>query len=275
MLETPMNDPLPADSPAEDELQFDQAEYATPTDAAETTCGGCKQPIADQYFALNNLILCPQCREVVERHWYGGSKLGRFFKATTLGTIAAVAGFAIYFGVAKLTGLEIGLVSIIVGLLVGGAVRKGSGGRGGWVYQALAIFLTYTAIVASYTGMHIVPALFAQIQEKQAAKAAGPVPAKAEPAKADIAKQPDAAGEAEKEAEAEVGADKSLWFALAYVVGFLYAFPVLAGFEQPIGLFIIGFALWEAWKINRRVRLVIQGPFALGQEESDPGPAHV
>jgi hypothetical protein len=34
--------------------------------------------------------------------------------------------------------------------MVGRAVRRGSGGRGGRGYQVLAVFLTYTAIVASY-----------------------------------------------------------------------------------------------------------------------------
>ena len=51
---------------------------------------------------------------------------------------------------AKATGYEIGLVAIVVGLLVGGAVRKGSGARGGWFYQLMAVALTYAAISGSY-----------------------------------------------------------------------------------------------------------------------------
>ncbi len=261
-----MADPMPAETPAEDDLQFEQAEYTSQA-AAETTCGACKRPIADAYYALNNLVLCPECRESVERHWRGGSRLARFARAALLGSIAAVAGFAIYFGVAKTTGLEIGLISILVGLLVGGAVRKGAGGRGGWVYQGLAIFLTYTAIVASYTGTHVAPILFAQLQEKQAAKAGGPAPAKADPAK-----QPAPAAAAEEEAEA--GANVSLPLALLCLLGLLYAVPVIVGFSNPIGLFIIGFALWEAWKINRRVRLEITGPYAVAGGAPETGPAH-
>src|SRR5258708_7153139 len=41
------------------------------------------------------------------------------------------------------------LVTVFTGLFVGVAVRKGSKGRGGWRYQALAMFLTYCAIAAT------------------------------------------------------------------------------------------------------------------------------
>jgi hypothetical protein len=40
--------------------------------------------------------------------------------------------------------------------------------------------------------------------------------------------------------------------------------PILAGFESPILLLIVGFGLWEAWKINRRAPLQIVGPLTIG-----------
>ncbi|HEY2158662.1 MAG TPA: hypothetical protein VGH33_23730 [Isosphaeraceae bacterium] len=262
-----MADPLPAETPGQADLQFEQAEYASPTAAAETTCGACKRPIGDAYYALNHLVLCPECRGRVEQQWRGGSRLGRFAKAAALGSIAAVGGFAIYFGVLKLTGYEVGLISILVGVLVGGAVRKGSGGRGGWAYQGLAMFLTYTAIAVSYSAL-VIPELFAkreaeraEIQAGEVAKAGPAAPAPVEPAKVD-------------EAKATLPLPLALALFAALVAGFVYAVPIIAGFQQPISLFIIGFALWEAWKINRRVRIEIQGPFALGQGGSEPVPAH-
>ena len=45
-----------------------------------------------------------------------------------VGSLWAFAGFALYFGVMKLTGLEIGLISILVGLMVGKSVMSASGG---------------------------------------------------------------------------------------------------------------------------------------------------
>jgi hypothetical protein len=37
--------------------------------------------------------------------------------------------------------------------------------------------------------------------------------------------------------------------------------PIFAGFSNIIGLIIIGIAVFEAWKLNRRVALTITGPF--------------
>jgi len=41
--------------------------------------------------------------------------------------------------------------------------------------------------------------------------------------------------------------------------------PFLAGFENILGLVIIGFALFQAWKMNRRAPLAISGPYAVGR----------
>jgi hypothetical protein len=56
----------------------------------------------------------------------------------------------VYFVVLAATGYEIGLISILVGWMVGRAVSAGSGRRGGWLYQAIAIGFTYLAICTSY-----------------------------------------------------------------------------------------------------------------------------
>jgi hypothetical protein len=41
------------------------------------------------------------------------------------------------------------------------------------------------------------------------------------------------------------------------------AAPFLAGLQNVIGLLIIGFALWEAWKINKRAKVSFAGPYSL------------
>jgi hypothetical protein len=61
-----------------------------------------------------------------------------------------MVGATAYWGVLRLTGYEIGLLAIGVGLLVGFAVRLGSQAWGGLGFQALAMLLTYLAIVATY-----------------------------------------------------------------------------------------------------------------------------
>lgn len=44
-------------------------------------------------------------------------------------------------------------------------------------------------------------------------------------------------------------------------VAILYATPFLMGIENLIGLLIIAFALYEAWKLNRKTELKITGPY--------------
>ncbi len=40
--------------------------------------------------------------------------------------------------------------------------------------------------------------------------------------------------------------------------------PVMGGFQNVLGIIIIGIALWQAWKMNRRVEVTFTGPFAAG-----------
>ena len=56
---------------------------------------------------------------------------------------------------------------------------------------------------------------------------------------------------------------------LGVLIGIAYALPVFVAFQAPISGLIFGFALWEAWKINRRVQLAFNGPFRLGTLHGD------
>ena len=47
--------------------------------------------------------------------------------------------------------------------------------------------------------------------------------------------------------------------------------PFLGGSKNAIGLLIIGFALWEAWKFNARRPLPITGPYYVGPPGRAPG----
>ena len=72
---------------------------------------------------------------------------GRFLRAALAGLVAAIAGAAAWYGLREVTGHELGVIAIALGFAVGKAVGWGSRGRGGWVYQLLAMFLTYSSIV--------------------------------------------------------------------------------------------------------------------------------
>ena len=73
-----------------------------------------------------------------------------------MGLAAALAGAALWFGARRLTGVEVSVGALVVGYLVGWAVRKGSHGQGGARYQVLALFLTYTGFALNYA-LDIVP----------------------------------------------------------------------------------------------------------------------
>lgn len=146
----------------------------------------------------------------------------------------------------KITNSELGIVAIGVGLLVGLAVRKGAAGRGGARYQALAVILTYVSITSSYVPLVL----------KGLSQAADESAAKHGTAPSDET-EPQAAQPAEpKQARAGAGA---VLVAVAIVFGLAFAAPFLGGTENIMGIVIIGIALYEAWKVNRRTMLT--GPY--------------
>ncbi len=54
--------------------------------------------------------------------------------------------------------------------------------------------------------------------------------------------------------------------ALPVAIAITLAAPFLVGIKNIIGILIIGFALYEAWKMNRRAVLDISGPFQVKRE---------
>src|SRR5437867_9066829 len=128
-----MNDPQP--------VQFDRAEFQSSSPSA-TPCAQCKQPIIQSYYEVNGHLICSRCHEALTQGT-GDSRGRRVMRSAGAGLGAAILGAIVWWGVRRLTGYEVGLVSIGIGIAVGKAVRWGSFNRGGWAYQLLAVFLTY------------------------------------------------------------------------------------------------------------------------------------
>ena len=53
----------------------------------------------------------------------------------------------------------------------------------------------------------------------------------------------------------------ALVFGLAVLVTLAYAAPIVIGVASPIHLLIAGFALYEAWKLNKAAALQVTGPY--------------
>jgi hypothetical protein len=161
--------------------------------------------------------------------------------------------------------MELGIVAILVGFMVGKAVRKGSGNRGGAGYQVLAVLITYCCIAANY--MPDIAEFLVQDAREHHRIAA---PKGRDQVSADSTKDDAIAGgstDMKNTKPREIGfAQAAVGLGVFFGVVFAtsLAAPFLAGAQNAIGLLIIGFALWEAWKLNRRRRLAITGPYQLG-----------
>lgn len=276
---SPDGSSLPPDEP----LQFDTAQTAAGTARRLTaaTCARCSAPITTSYFEINRLVVCPNCRVALDAP--AGSRWRRGGAALVLGALAAVGGSILYFVVAAITGREFGLVAIVVGFMVGKAVRKGSRGRGGWAYQALAVSLTYLAIVSTY--IPLVAKEFQTMPARSARQAIGTAHADSaalvpnQPAaplgvrdSTRVAAQPDSGFQVAQAGTPTPRRSPHLGFGtLVLGTGALILLaaiiPIAAGFSNMIGLLIIGIAVFEAWKLNRRVKLQINGPYRVGGAE--------
>ncbi len=223
-----------SDAPPPTAIQFDRAEFKG--DPVPVTCASCGSAIRSAYYQVGEAITCEQCRWRIDSEAGAGSAIGRFLKATVLGVLGGAVGAGLYYAVRALTGYEFGLIAVVVGFLVGGAVRMGSGHRGGVPYQLLAMFLTYASIVSTF-----IPDILKLVRDQAAAEpATGPL--------------------------VEV-------LMLMAVVAIAFAAPFLMGFENIIGVVIIAIGLYEAWKMNRKADRTVTGPFRIEDASGVPSPA--
>ena len=235
--------------PDSSDLQFERAEFAG--GHSGPTCSTCKRPADNEYHHLNGRVFCTSCRAKIEQSIDKLRRSGSLARAALFGLGAAIVGALIFYGVTAATGYEFGLIAVVVGLLVGKAVRKGSGSMGGPKYQALAMVLTYFSIASTYVPP-LTKAYYAQEQQHQTAETQA------------SAQAPSRTPAPRPRVHLGVVPFYTIMFALAL------AAPVLGGFRNIIGTVILGIGLWEAWKFNRRVVVKFTGPFAVAAAQPSP-----
>jgi hypothetical protein len=228
---------------------------------ARTICSICQQPIGDSYFTLGTQLACERCKSQVELAGVQRRGPSAVAKAVVFGSLWGLLGAAVWWGVRVAAGYEVGLIAIAIGYFVGRAVFAASGHRGGAGFQALAVALTYFWICANYVP-DIVKEL-ASMPDQELAQSEDPGAADAEAAGAPVSAETAGAQGSDAGASEPPGA---LAFAIlpVFVFGIAMAAPFLQGAENVIGLLIIGFGLYQAWKMNRRTELAIAGPFRVG-----------
>jgi hypothetical protein len=236
-------------------LQFDRA-ISGPDGVPPSPvviCAACKLTITTQYYDVNDHPLCGTCRAAAAAAAETPKGLMPFVKAAGLGAGAGVVGAAIYYAVIAIAHLEIGVVAILIGYMVGYSVRRGVNGRGGLRFQVLAAVLTYMAVALAYSPVAIQEAM----RETKPATPATAVavtdvqrPAPARPGKAGIL------------------------LGVVIFSGLMLALPVLVVIgSMPSGLisaFIIFLGMRQAWKMTGAPIMRVAGPYRVGAARATP-----
>jgi hypothetical protein len=128
-------------------LQFDTA---APAGAPSTSCVVCKKPVGDAYYTAGKAVVCATCKTQIETAPLPRATPPQILRSIVFGFGGALLGAVVYYGVAALTGLEIGIVAIAVGYFVGRGVQLGAAGQRGRPFQIIALVLTYVGIALGY-----------------------------------------------------------------------------------------------------------------------------
>jgi hypothetical protein len=224
--------------PSPHELQFQHAEPIAEVSAGPV-CVVCKQPVVGSYYqAQGQQTLCVLCAERIRAGLQAAPAMS-LVRAALYGGGAALAGCALYAAVAIVLKAEIGLIAILVGWMVGKAIRHASYGYGGRRQQILAVLLTYFAITTSY-----IPVILyqdARVAQTINASVSSSAPANARP-------------------RVSFGIVVLFFLVLTAVAPFL---SLTSGVSAWISLFIIFIGLQYAWKLTARREIVLTGPYSV------------
>jgi hypothetical protein len=128
------------------EIQFDRVERPIGASA----CTSCRSALLGSYFQANGQVLCERCAGAIRKLFVSGEGgFGRFLKAAVFGIGGGLLGAAVYTASLALMHINLALITILIGFLVGKMVRQGSENRGGIGYQIMAVLITYGMIGAS------------------------------------------------------------------------------------------------------------------------------
>jgi hypothetical protein len=113
-------------------------------------CSQCREPLTDQYYQINGEVtVCKRCKNSCVASKLGSPRVA-FVRAWLFGTVAGLMGTALVLVTVAITGNNLRFLAALVGFLVGKAVRAGSRGRSGWLYQTMAAVISYYCIIGAY-----------------------------------------------------------------------------------------------------------------------------
>jgi hypothetical protein len=258
-----LNSPVKEIVPRPEDLQFEHAvpiPGAAPAASENKLCVPCQTAIIDQYFHAQGQVVCPACAGRIEAGQQAPPPVS-LLKAALYGAGAAFAGATLYALVAIITGLQIGLLAILVGLMVGKAIRHGSGGLGGRPQQILAVALTYFAITTSYIPVFIYD--LAKNPHRTAQNGAKAVPPTGQSKTGAAPAVPKSSGTPTPAPRPKM----SFLVALTYILLLALVAPFLSltsGFSGLLTIVIIFFGLQRAWHLTGRTEIHVAGPYSAG-----------
>jgi len=260
--------------PTPPDLQFDRAVSAESGRPGGVTCARCRRPITDSYFHLGQRAFCSSCKATIERAYAATLTSRSFVKAFVFGLGAAIVGAIIYYGVIAITNFEIGIVAILIGYIVGYAIKKAIGGAGARRYQILGASLTYFSVALAYMPIAVKGAIQARGTRADSAHV---VAGDSAPARADSAAIASPAVRADSaRAKATASDSPSFVKALALLILLVLALPVMVVIgSMPSGLLsalIIGFGIRQAWRMTAAPDLSFHGPLRVAPATAEPGP---
>lgn len=266
--------------PGADDLQFDRAVDASAASVGSVVCSKCNAPIRMYYYHVDGETACSTCKLSIERASGGPGKSGPgMLKAVLYGLGAAIVGAMIYYAVMEYLDLEIGVVAILIGFMVGYAIRNATASQGGRKFQILAAALTYFAVALAYAPFSLRGTTESGQESAVADSTGAGSDGQALASTAVGAEVVDEATAVDSEAE-----DASPTSATSVEPGQLGAAQVAPGVgggllfvlllpivviigSMPSGLIsalIIGIGIRQAWSMTAGAHVLITGPFKVG-----------
>jgi len=278
--------------------QFDTVEYGAAQ--VNSQCQFCHQPIGSTFYRVRASMACPSCADKLraELTQFNPSPYSR---ALIWGIGAAILGLVLYATFTIVTGWIFSYIALIVGGMVGAAVKKGSGGAGGRRYQFTAATLTYVAISLAAVPVQMnrasqgmraiqraqafdrnlepkVPLTPLQQQAKEQQLAAeqrqledefgqphqNRLPLRPHPA----APTPNATPQPFPSAPAARRPPPTLFATILILAALSLASPILVLWTQglsagwAISVFIRGVGVYLAWRMTAGIGMVVSGPFS-------------
>jgi hypothetical protein len=239
----------------EDGPQIDRGIAGSSPDVAHKVtvpCTGCHASIDTEYYSVNGNAFCGRCRAAVASLAETPQDVATLAKTALLGGGASVVGAALYYAVMAFAHLQIGIVAILIGYIVGRAIRKAAGNRGGLRFQILAVLLTYASIALAYAPF----ALRAAAERTSVSDYSAGTAPEATP----------------RPAMKSRGA--ALVLRVSASLAFMAVLPILAVVTSfPSGLIsavIMFVGIRQAWSLTRAPTFNILGPYRVGTVPASP-----